>query len=540
MLQPAIILWLTNSIKCAFCVVFSQAHTLYKAVAARKPDDDSWIKKAFEMQQLYWGENSEITCQQQQLLTETLLAGLEKIRQKCRKEMLEAEKLANMYEDESVDEAMDAKFYECIKTISKRCSVMMLCFAGRVIEESVQILTQKPPCEFQAVALGSLAKGEATPYSDLEFLFLVERRTTANEDYFEMLSITTYFVIGNLRETKLSYMAIEELQGWFDDQAKNGFKIDGLLPGAGNIPTGNNGMNQKKNHFIITPEELAYKYEDVLNNPTEEALRGDLTAMLTYTQPFYSTPHGGKLVEVLRAKIKKIHPNDSRIEVNRKMLRTDAEKFNFEPNAEFARNGFNANVKKELYRFPSIILMDISIILGHTKKSSWETLDSFTQQKSLPQYMLSALRFSLAAAVYVRLSAYLYHDSHDDRVSVTQLPNEHQSREGNHVSRRWFLSKGMFSALFNKLLPLKFQLSKKFCGHIPSEEPGTIVIMWSKVKTHTYSGRSDEALRTLVEIGGGDPVNAINDIPHGEPVSKYALLTAEVLSLNGGNGMAVK
>ena len=217
------------------------------------------------------------------------------------------------------------------------------------------------------------------------------------------------------------------------------------------------------------------------------------------------------------------------------MLRTDAEKFNFEPTAEFARNGFNANVKKELYRFPSIILTDISIILGHTKKSSWDTLDSFTQQKSLPLYLLSALRFSLAAAVYVRLSAYLYHDSHDDRVAVTQLPNAHQPREGNHVSRSWFLSQGMFSALFNKLLPIKYQLSRKFYWHIPSEEPGTIAIMWSKVKTHHYSGRHDVALRTLVEIGGGDPVNAINNIPHGEPLSEYSYLTAEVLSHNGKN-----
>ena len=218
-----------------------------------------------------------------------------------------------------------------------------------------------------------------------------------------------------------------------------------------------------------------------------------------------------------RAKIAKIYPNDSRIDANRKMLRGDAQKFNFEPDAEFHDKRFNANVKKELYRFPSIILMDISIILGHTKKSSWETLDSFAQQKCLPQYMLSALRFSLATAVYVRLSAYLYHDSHDDRVSVRQLPNEHQSGEGNHVGRRWFLSQDMFSALFNKLLPLKFQLSRKFDGHIPSEEPGRIVIMWSKVKTHNYSGRDDEALRTLVQIGGGEPVNAINNIPHGEP-----------------------
>ena len=156
-------------------------------------------------------------------------------------------------------------------------------------------------------------------------------------------------------------MAIEELQGWFDDQAKNRFKIDGLSPGAGNIPTGN-GVNQKKNPFIITPEELASTYEEVLNNPTEEALRGDLTAMLTYVKPFYSSQNGGKLLELYKERIGKRKPNESRQNVNRIMLFNDAEKFNFEPNAKFSDGGFNTNVRKELYRLPSILLLDISIL----------------------------------------------------------------------------------------------------------------------------------------------------------------------------------
>mgnify|MGYP001793048346 CR=1 FL=1 len=51
--------------------------------------------------------------------------------------------------------------------------------------------------------------------------------------------MVSYFIMGNLGETKLSYMNVKELYGWFEDKAKNGFKIDGLAPGAGNIPTGN-------------------------------------------------------------------------------------------------------------------------------------------------------------------------------------------------------------------------------------------------------------------------------------------------------------
>ena len=61
-----------------------------------------------------------------------------------------------------------------------------------------------------------------------------------------MLALTSYFLIGNLSETKLSYMAIKELQGWFHDTSKNGFKIEGLLEGAGNTLTGN-GSEVKQN-----------------------------------------------------------------------------------------------------------------------------------------------------------------------------------------------------------------------------------------------------------------------------------------------------
>ena len=44
-----------------------------------------------------------------------------------------------------------------------------------------------------------------------------------------------------------------------------------------------------------------------------------------YTKLFYSTRNGGQLVESLRTKIEKVHPNKAR---------KDAWKFNFEPDAK--------------------------------------------------------------------------------------------------------------------------------------------------------------------------------------------------------------
>ena len=108
------------------------------------------------------------------------------------------------------------------------------------------------------------------------------------------------------------------------------------------------------------------------------------------------------------------------------------------------------------------------------------------------------------------------------------------------ASGYWRLPESMFSTLFNKLTPFKFQLSKHSLRHILTDDPGNTIIMWTKVKTHHYTGRDDEAFRSLVKIGEGDPVNAINNIPHGELVDDYAFLTAEVIFFCGENNMAVK
>ena len=72
-------------------------------------------------------------------------------------------------------------------------------FSGAVIEQAVKICGEEP-CEFAAVCMGSMVRGEMTPYSDMEFLFLLENKEADVEDYFEKLVVTVYFFIENLRE----------------------------------------------------------------------------------------------------------------------------------------------------------------------------------------------------------------------------------------------------------------------------------------------------------------------------------------------------
>ena len=485
-----------------------QAHGLYSSNSARRPNDQIWREKSFNLQTQYWGENSNMSFTEQQKITHDLVSELESIRKHFREECAKADALVELFESDSVDQAVLQDFYELMKSISLGCSDAMAQFAKKIIDESVKLLTSPPPCDFEAFAIGSIAKGEATPFSDLEFIFLIERKNQETVQYFELLAVTTYFIIGNLSETKLSYMAVDELKPWFEDKAKNGFKIDGLLQGAGNIPTGN-GSEATRNHFIVTPQELADRYLHTLHNPDRtQSVRGDLTAMMSYTKPLYvhHAKHSDGLLREFHSMISAVESNAIRKEANMEMLTTDAKKFNFLPDASLLGKGFNADVKKEIYRYPSILLLDISIVTGCIGQTSWDSLELLTQRGFISHDVSESLKLLLAAATYIRLSTYLYHDSQDDRLSLCQTSNSIPDTSGTQYvsspqtlhAKRWFLPIELFSHLCVSMIPLKKAIA---VDNFNPMQLKTLIFntntWWSKVTILYYTGRRGEALSLL-------------------------------------------
>ena len=407
------------------------------------------------MEQLYWKHQPKVTNDDRVEAIERLKNQLELSRSRVREQLKGAEIRSH---DIGVEDNNPVKqaFIDLVKEASVNCTSEMLALAKSTIDFSLQLVSQEPLCPFQVVAIGSLARGEATPYSDLEYMFLVGEKSEQIVDYFEKFAITTYFVMGNLRETKLSYMAIEELRGWFEDKSQNGFKIDGLAPGAGNIPTGN-GTAASKNHFIVTPEEMAQRYESVLNNPDEkEALRGDLTAMMAYMKPVFTYGNGEHLLPQLKQLLSEIKPNEKRQKVNLAMLKNDMVKFSFKPDPTLVYKGYTVDVKKELYRFPSLLLYDVSIVFGQIGDSVWETVELLYDSGILSNSVRFSVLFQLACACYMRLSAYLFYDSHEDRISVVLNSNEeHSLAESSDQLKRWVVPGGMLLEMCRYMVPLK-------------------------------------------------------------------------------------
>ena len=244
-------------------------------------------------------------------------------------------------------------------------------------------------------------------------MFLVEEKTDLLIKYFELLAMSVYFVIGNIKETPLKYMNIEELKN-FTDNGMNGFKIDGLQQKAGNIPTGN-GTKGQKNKFILTVDELVKKHKAVLDNPhPEESLKGDFTAMLAHTACLCGEP---SLLAEFEKRRREIPVNVTKKQRNLSMLQQDVKHYDFLPQHDLLVTSYRANVKSSIYRFPSILAYNLKIFYSIESKTSWETLDILSQKGLLSNTIHRSFRLLLASAMYIRTAAYTYHDSQNNDMS---------------------------------------------------------------------------------------------------------------------------
>ena len=295
--------------------------------------------------------------------------------------------------------ATTSKLMESVPLLSQRCNGWMVKFAGDVIKQVTEIYGP-PPCKFAAVARGSMANWETTSYRDLEFLILIENEDSIS--YYEELVITAHFIIGNLQETKIKYMGIDELSRddkWFEDASISGFRIDGLQKNAGNIPLGN-GTQDQNNKFIQTVDGMVKVYEQIFLHPDPEKSKiSDLSAMLLSTVLLYGDC---EMYEDFVRKISVIKPSSLRLEASVKMLQSDAMKFDYQPDDMLTHI---KDVKKDFYRFSSTIIFDLKIPHGVQVSSVWETIDCLVASDVLPPPIGHDLSVGLSISMFARLSA---------------------------------------------------------------------------------------------------------------------------------------
>ena len=134
---------------------------MYNSAAVRSPDPSGWKERVFEIQESYWGSWSDVSFETHTKVVSNLNQQLLDVRRKFDKQLKEVSV-------EGINSTPDGKdiFINTMQNVSLDCSDDMICFTKGIMRESMRLLKKPPPCDFSMLAIGSLARGEATPYSD--------------------------------------------------------------------------------------------------------------------------------------------------------------------------------------------------------------------------------------------------------------------------------------------------------------------------------------------------------------------------------------
>lgn len=361
---------------------------------------------------------------------------------------------------------LEQEFCKNAQIISEMCCSMMMNFARTIVEDSVKVVgTGLPPCSFEVVAIGSMARGEMTPYSDLEYLFLVA--DNSHMEYFHTLAVVTYFLIANLGETNLKYMNISELKDQhFIDQAANGFKIDGLGFNAGNIPTGNGLKNSKQ--LILTAEELYelferdYMVSDTSSKPTEGStiVGSDLSQMLSNCISIFrftairnrstGNYNDKSMLGEFHDRVRQLTMSNKRKERTIQMMKGDASKYTYLP-TDFRNPSGWLKVKADIYRYPTIMLNSLKILCEVNETNVWRSIELLSEKLSWTPQTIHGMRFLVASSIFLRLEAYLFYNKQSEDMTLLS-----QGREILHYK----LSFNLFHSVGSFLFPLKRTMQK--------------------------------------------------------------------------------
>ena len=400
------------------------------------------------------------------------------------------------------------------------CSEGFVTVSRVVIESSVNTLEkacESCPCSFVAVALGSVAKGEATPYSDLEYAFIVEK----DNKYFTKLAVDTYFKIGNMGETPLKCFDIIELKKRNDlacnaADIASGYKIDGITEKAGNMPTGNGKLNGQT--LTLTVDDFMALYQREAELPLGE-IAGDKSDMLSSTVVIY-TNEGEKSqlhADFLKARnqyeLTKAANNNTVRKKRHDSFVMDINSYTFLPDfIQFQPpDNLKLEIKTAIFRYPTLLANNIKMCLGWDFRYSWETFASLHSQKLLTTENYRYICIVLAISIYLRTRAYLSQRTQAKFVTLSAA---------NSVASLYELPRNLFVILGCLLIPIKRSIKDA----IDSSANAGLVCMvqclfnnvkidktdcWAKVEVCYFAGLYSFAIDEL-SIRLGVPIDSVS------------------------------
>jgi hypothetical protein len=356
---------------------------------------------------------------------------LEKIRDSCKEVIRQVDFECDpgvMPLDEEQRVVLEKRRTNLISTLFRQISKDMIGFMQMLIEECTSVLGNAP-CRFAVIGLGSLARNEMTPYSDMEFAILLEdgAETESNLVYFRNITRYLHLKVLNLGETILPSMGITSLNDfysgdparmWFFDDGPKGFSFDGAMPWASKYPLGRKETETKEAlELIKTPDEMASLQSEQL-----AIKEGYHLADVLATSVFITGDE--ELVKLYNVKVKEKlqDPSDQDMWTNGSKRGFESldelfKDFSFK-NFQWSEAGKIFNVKKELYRFPSLVLNSLTFYYNHLdSRNTWDVVDEMQKKQLITEDEAHNLNFILATASELRIRSYLGKDEQREKLT---------------------------------------------------------------------------------------------------------------------------
>lgn len=282
--------------------------------------------------------------------------------------------------------------FKAVSVMTKACKKLLAEF---IVE--AESLFGRAPVSWAAFCMGSMAREEMCPYSDIEFGFLIEESSVESIEYFRTISKFLQLRIINMGETVFPVFGEEG-----PSPTPDGFCMDT----AGNTPLGVEGWYE----LICTPDQLLQFQSTKWMNEN---------IILTNTLNCVGFVAGNsKLVEMYEKKL--FHANTHfpftekevpfREILSLKLLKDHLKEF--APDLSYEKEKLKAfGVKKELYRPIQEILSCLAMYYQVDAKGCSEKIDALTKLGIFSKEGGENLKKTVGYVLWLRLRAHFFYQN---------------------------------------------------------------------------------------------------------------------------------